>query len=562
MKRLLCILLLFLLCFCISTYSYAAELLSRNEVSSENLTPPIWMQADILIDNENIPVATSSIMLSKQEMGFSTPYGNAQKFTNLVDGYSIVIPSDMNVDMSLSDVCATFSNQTRTLRVFKETFITASDRLSYLTYSNLFIENTTEHTKEVDTSFNLDGVDYHILQWSRRALKNVANDKNFYACIDVCIGARVYTFFFTSSTPFASQDDYMNIVKSLVTSDPVVPKENAYNHGYKMSDLSHLNPTTKATYDKLFSESSEFKMGIFSPEVYGGYNKMYNIENYIGYDFCTFLQYTECTDSYGMSNNEYQAKVSNYINNIQLDFEFARNKNKHIELTLQPPLNRATGANMVYEILDGNYDYFISQYITLIQKNADVTVLFRPFNEMNGDWCSYSAYHTSRDPQIYIELYKYLYKKFEKAGCKNVIWVWNPNEKSYPDFKWNNEALYYPGDEYVDVYGITGYNNGTYYKGETWRSFDEIYEPIYKRALKINEKPIMITEFSCSAIGGDKIAWIEDMFNALPKYDKIKLAIWWHHADYDGEKLSRPYFIDTPEGTLDVFKKYLGKGGI
>ena len=32
---------------------------------------------------------------------------------------------------------------------------------------------------------------------------------------------------------------------------------------------------------------------------------------------------------------------------------------------------------------------------------------------------------------------------------------------------------YYPGDEYVDIYGITGYNTGTYYEGESWRSFDE-----------------------------------------------------------------------------------------
>ena len=67
----------------------------------------------------------------------------------------------------------------------------------------------------------------------------------------------------------------------------------------------------------------------------------------------------------------------------------------------------------------------------------------------------------------------------------------------------------------------------------------------------------MITEFSCSAIGGDKVSWTEDMFKSLPKYDKIKVGIWWHAADYDGNTLARPYFMDTPDGMLDVFDKYL-----
>ncbi|MBQ2889543.1 MAG: hypothetical protein IJE41_03720 [Clostridia bacterium] len=68
---------------------------------------------------------------------------------------------------------------------------------------------------------------------------------------------------------------------------------------------------------------------------------------------------------------------------------------------------------------------------------------------------------------------------------------------------------------------------------------------------------MMITEFSCSSVGGDKVKWIEDMFLSLPKYDKIKVGIWWHAADYNGEFIARPYFMDTPDGTMSVFDKYL-----
>ena len=69
-----------------------------------------------------------------------------------------------------------------------------------------------------------------------------------------------------------------------------------------------------------------------------------------------------------------------------------------------------------------------------------------------------------RDCSTYVELYRYLYSIFEEEGAnKNTLWVWNPNEKSFPNFCWNYADNYYPGDEYVDIVGLTGYNTGDYY---------------------------------------------------------------------------------------------------
>ena len=67
----------------------------------------------------------------------------------------------------------------------------------------------------------------------------------------------------------------------------------------------------------------------------------------------------------------------------------------------------------------------------------------------------------------------------------------------------------------------------------------------------------MITEYSCSSIGGDKVSWVNDMFVSLPDYDKIKVGIWWHAADFDGDTIARPYFFDTPDGMLEVFREHL-----
>ncbi len=520
------------------------------------LTPPIWMPENILSDNENPAATNGDAMLSEEEMGFSESYGTKLKYTNRVDGYSIVVPFDMAVDRSLSDICTVFSSNTLRLSVYKESFDTVQERESYLVYSNKFTENTADHTIEENTSFISGKYEYRILRWSRKKLSRIKNDKRFYACIDVCVGARVYTFFFASSAEFIYPSTYMDIVNSLETFDPIVSSDNAYNKGYKKTSPK-LNTYAQSTYDRLFADNAPFRMGMFAPEKYGGFEKLAEFENALDYTFDAFLVYTEFPDKHGMNTYAYYSKASDYVSRIENYFTYAQSSKKAIELTLQTPLSRLSDSNMIYEILNGEYDQFLSLYAKLIARYPSVTVLFRPFNEMNCDWCNYSAYYTSRDPQLYVELYRYIYQIFKSAGCANTIWVWNPNEKSFPGYKWNDQSLYYPGDEYVDVYGLTGYNTGTYYNAEIWRSFDEIYAPIYARALRINEKPMMITEFSCSSIGGDKVQWINDMFAVLHKYDRIKLGIWWHAADLDGETLARPYFMDTPDGTLDAFKNNL-----
>lgn len=550
LKKILAVIIL----ISVSVPVYAANPYSENP---RILTPPIWNPDFPVFDSAEDKSPEST--LSESEMGTTEPYNEGNiKFSNFVDGYSIVIPENISVDLSVSDIGTTFSSETLTFRVFKESFNSKNELLSYLNYSNTFINNSTNHTVELKHSYNHNGRQYHLLQWHRNKLARIKNDKNYYACVDTVIGTDVYTFFFTSSVPFSEYGGYMYIADSLVTFAPTISSADAYNKGYKGTDISRLNEKTKETYNKLFAEDASFKMGMFAPDRFGGYKRMEEIEKQIGYSFCSFLVYTEFLDVENSDIDDYRRRANEYINAVEGNLRYAQSTGKAIELTLQTPLSRKySSSNMIYEILNGDYDIFIYTYANMIAKYPDVTVLFRPFNEMNGDWCNYCAFHTSRDPQIYVELYRYLYEIFDKAGCDNTIWVWNPNERSFPNYKWNNEVFYYPGDSFVDVYGITGYNTGNYYKGETWRSFDEIYAPIYERALKINEKPIMITEFACSAIGGNKIKWIEDMFKVLPKYNKIKVGIWWHATDWDGDTLARPYFIDSPTGTLDVFDKYL-----
>lgn len=109
--------------------------------------------------------------------------------------------------------------------------------------------------------------------------------------------------------------------------------------------------------------------------------------------------------------------------------------------------------------------------------------------------------------------------------------------------------------------GVTGYNNGTYYayQGETWRSFGEIYDKVQEEyEPHFIRFPWIITEFASSSVGGDKAAWITDMFQRLGDYPNIRIAVWFSAADYDeAGNPARPYWLDETEETLNAFREGL-----
>jgi hypothetical protein len=118
--------------------------------------------------------------------------------------------------------------------------------------------------------------------------------------------------------------------------------------------------------------------------------------------------------------------------------------------------------------------------------------------------------------------------------------------------------MYYPGDAYVDVVGLTAYNTGDYYPGETWKSFAELYDNIYYSYVERYDKPFMITEFASAVSGGDKNQWVVDMFRHIRYYDKIKVAVWWDGVDYDSNgRIARNYFINDPTTLIETFRHNL-----
>jgi mannan endo-1,4-beta-mannosidase len=81
-------------------------------------------------------------------------------------------------------------------------------------------------------------------------------------------------------------------------------------------------------------------------------------------------------------------------------------------------------------------------------QDAGVVVMWRPMQEMNGDW-----FWWGNDSSAYIKVYKDMYSYFTKEKkLNNLLWVYSPFG-NIPD----NRA--YPGDQYVDIVAPTCYDD-------------------------------------------------------------------------------------------------------
>lgn len=222
----------------------------------------------------------------------------------------------------------------------------------------------------------------------------------------------------------------------------------------------------------------------------------------------------------------------------------------------------------MWDILRGKYD---DHFKTLAEdiRNYGKPVLFRLNNEMNSDWTSYCGMVTLVDPEIFRETWIYLYDIFVENGVDNVIWIFNPVAVSCPYSNWGEDMAYYPGNEYVQLLGLTSYemNNGT---GPT--SFRTLYTELYNKNLELfRDMPCIIGEFACGAGGettgalkrneASQAQWVRDMFNEFAHWDEnpylqnIKGAVWFGGNDYSGSQIVNQLSLDADMTlTLQAFR--------
>lgn len=187
--------------------------------------------------------------------------------------------------------------------------------------------------------------------------------------------------------------------------------------------------------------------------------------------------------------------------------------------------NPTDPAFSIKSIINGAHDTYIESWARAIGK-IDKTIYLCSLSEMNGFWHGWSKTFGLNTPDEYVQAWRHLHEIFANVGTTNARWIWAPNAGDTPDD--NRMEDYYPGSEYVDVLGLSVYNWGTVKTWSRWRSFAEIIQPYYDRIGKLGSQPIWIAEMGCAPVGGDKAAWIVDMWNYLPNLPRIDTLLWFN----------------------------------
>jgi mannan endo-1,4-beta-mannosidase len=179
------------------------------------------------------------------------------------------------------------------------------------------------------------------------------------------------------------------------------------------------------------------------------------------------------------------------------------------------------------QIAGGRYDAYVLSWAK--QAAAyDRRFLLRFAHEMNGDWYPWSVGTSGALPEDYVGAYRRVRRIFNDAGAKRVQWVWSPNVIINGDVDIVSRS--YPGDQFVDIIGVDGYNFGNA-AGHQWTQPADLFGSTLNLAAKIAPaKPVWINEVGCSDRGGDKAQWISDFITWLTGTDVCGL-IWFEASD-------------------------------
>ncbi len=484
-------------------------------------------------------------------------------YTNYPVGYELTFPekTEFNLDTAKILTRATIGGDidftiTREWSPYEDAVKYVADYTNRFMMDPKFIEENKlimhrDEIKEVG--------DYRVqyIIFTREAPETSLSKKNTYAhCYLYTNGQGYFRMTFNGKE---YNEKFADIVDSVTASLKEISRvgKAGFYLDFEPTIPGYWNEETKKTYENIINRETP-AWGIFRPQSVKD-DKLYKIndvEAKIGNKFTAALDYMYFGE---------EAPIAG--------METAYKQGKLVELTMQISTvmhANLNGYNPFFEVLDGTRDDYIRELARSL-RDFEHPFMFRLNNEMNTDWTSYGGACIINEPELFKKVWIHIYEIFEDEGVDNAMWVFNPNDRNCPPNEYNHFVNYYPGNEYVQIFGITGYNTGTYYAevfGEEWREFETIYDNIYKACEPYFSKfPWIITEFSSSSVGGDKVQWINNMFDVLPKYENLKIAIWFCSVDYDfrydieDNVIARPYLLDETPETAKAFGDGLKKSG-
>lgn len=200
-------------------------------------------------------------------------------------------------------------------------------------------------------------------------------------------------------------------------------------------------------------------------------------------------------------------------------------------------------------IAAGAYDNYLASWAAGA-KAYGKPIFVRFAAEMNGDWDSWAVGVNGNTSADYVAMWRHVYTFVRDQGALNVSWVWSPNV-SFPGS--TPLADVYPGNDYVDVVALDGYNWGTATPGTQWQSYETIFGPdLQTLAALALGKPVWIAETASVEQGGDKAAWVTEMVKGVLSAPQVVGFAW-----FDIKQGPADWTIGSSPSALAAFRAAL-----
>ncbi len=203
-------------------------------------------------------------------------------------------------------------------------------------------------------------------------------------------------------------------------------------------------------------------------------------------------------------------------------------------------------------ILSGKDDAYLQRWARGAKAYGQ-PIYIRLMPEMNGFWVPWSG-----DAEKFKAAWRHIVDLFRAEGATNVKWIFAPNcvdeadasERDRTEDYWMEK--YYPGPDYVDVFGISGFNWGEVPKVHIWRSYEQIFRDSYDRLSKLGPHSFWMVETASAENGGDKAAWVRDMFTSKA-FPRVTAIVWFN------EQKEADWRVQSSAASLETFKTILDK---
>jgi beta-mannanase len=183
------------------------------------------------------------------------------------------------------------------------------------------------------------------------------------------------------------------------------------------------------------------------------------------------------------------------------------------------PTRREQPRYRLARIIDGTYDPLIRRFAMAVRRYGGPLRL-RFAQEMNGRSYPWAERRNGNRPGDYRRAWRHVVSLVRRVGARKVTWIWAPVVGEL-------RPAQYPGDDVVDVVGVSGFNGGTAAFARRWRPFASSFGPTLDAAHALAPgKPLSLPEIAGAEAGGDKARWIRDMFAEVRRRPYIREVTW------------------------------------